>query len=282
MPKRFILNAENFGQSKESNRAMLEGYNNGFLTSAGICVNGNSFESAVNEILPECPNLSIGIMLNLTRGMALTKNEHLTNSKNRFKFGFLRLLTKCGDRDFMLEVEKEFRCQIEILLQHTKIDYINSVNNIHLIPPIFDLVLNLAKEYNIPFVSTKYEEGYYVANILKHLNFKYPKNILKTFLLNGLTKRNLQKLEGKNIKTNRYFVGGIYSSMINSEVIKSGLEAIEDEGDFIVEIGISPCVYKKFKRKKSFEEFMITINKELLDSIERMGYEAVNYKKLRV
>ena len=32
MGKKFVLNADDFGMTKEQNRAVLEGYNNGFLT----------------------------------------------------------------------------------------------------------------------------------------------------------------------------------------------------------------------------------------------------------
>ena len=53
--KKFILNADDFGMSKAFNRAVLEGYHNGFLTSASLCANGKAFNAAVNEIIPECP-----------------------------------------------------------------------------------------------------------------------------------------------------------------------------------------------------------------------------------
>ena len=62
--KYFILNANNFGISQEYNQAILEGYNNGFLTSATICANGETFDNAVHDILPDCPDLGIGIQLN--------------------------------------------------------------------------------------------------------------------------------------------------------------------------------------------------------------------------
>ena len=76
--KKFILNADDFGMSKAHNRAVLDGYNNGFLSSASICANGPSFESAVNEILPECQNLSLGVHLNIIEGKSLTHCPLLT------------------------------------------------------------------------------------------------------------------------------------------------------------------------------------------------------------
>ena len=47
--KQFILNADDFGMSHDFNRAVLDGYNYGFLTSASICANGTAFDSAVQN-----------------------------------------------------------------------------------------------------------------------------------------------------------------------------------------------------------------------------------------
>jgi len=278
MPKYFILNAKNFGISKESNRAVLDGYNNGFLTSAAICVNGKACESALNEILPECPNLSIGVNLNLTIGSALTKNEYLTDKHNHFSNNYFKIRFKSYDKEFMNEVEKEFRCQIETVLQYSKIDFLDSVHNVHLIGNIFSLVTKLAKEYDIKFVNTKFEEPYYVPNFFKHLNFRYIPNLVKTILFNYLSRRNLGKL---TVYTNNYYIGNMYNSMLDKDSIKCGLEAIDDKDNYIVEAGIFPCVYKNSHKKRGVKEFLLTLDKELLDSIERMGFEVTNYKKLK-
>ena len=84
MSKKFILNADDFGMSKAFNRAVLEGYNNGFLSSASLCANGKAFNAAVNEILPECPDLGLGVHLNIIEGKALTKADMLTDKKGKF------------------------------------------------------------------------------------------------------------------------------------------------------------------------------------------------------
>ena len=63
--KQFILNADGFGLTQAENQAVLEGYVNGFLTNANICSNTDSFDSAIHNILPDCPNMSVGIQLNL-------------------------------------------------------------------------------------------------------------------------------------------------------------------------------------------------------------------------
>ena len=90
--KFFILNADNFGTSKTANRAVLEGYHNGFLTSASLTANGSAFNSAVNEIIPECQNLGIGVHLNITSNNSLSNVPMLTDKKGRFNKIFHKIV----------------------------------------------------------------------------------------------------------------------------------------------------------------------------------------------
>lgn len=278
--KKFILNADDFGLATENNRAVLEGYNNGFLSSASVCANGNAFNSAVNEILPECPNLGIGVHLNIIEGKALTKNKLLSNKNNEFNNGFISLCVKSYSPEFMREVETEFRCQIEKVLQYTKVDHIDSHVHVHSIPNIFKLTLKLAEEYDIPYLRTQYEEMYFVPSFFKHVNLKYPPNILKIILLNYFTNKNMKLIENTKIKTNDFIIGVGYTGLMDSSTVEYGLEALEDEGDCVAEALIHPCVYKNSKHNQHYNEFLITQDKMLKDSIERMGFEITNYKKM--
>ena len=48
--KKFILNADDFGMNQDFNRAVLEGYNFGFLRNASICANGEAAENAAHAV----------------------------------------------------------------------------------------------------------------------------------------------------------------------------------------------------------------------------------------
>ena len=187
MKKIFILNADDFGMSKAFNQAVLNGINNGILTSASICANGEAFDDAVNNIIPSCPNLSVGIHLNIIEGKALTECPLLTDDNGHFNNGYIAMIMKSFNKDFMSQVEKEFRAQIEKIISVTKVDHIDSHVHTHAIPNIFKLTAKLAKEYNIPYIRTQYEKPYFVPSLVKHLNLKYPPNILKIILLNTFT-----------------------------------------------------------------------------------------------
>lgn len=266
--KKFILNADDFGMSNAFNKAVLDGYNNGFLTSASICANGEAFEIAANEIIPECPNLSIGVHLNVIEGKSLQNNEKFHNN-------YIKLMCSTDDSAFLEQIEKEFRLQIERVLKYTKPDHLDSHVHTHAIPKIFEVVCKLAKEYNIKQVRTQYEKFYLVPDIKKHINIHYPPNILKILLLNHFTFHNNRKLiKQYDLRTNDYILGVGYTGMMDDKTIYHGLLNIKDE-NAVVEALIHPCYYEDKNPKK---EFMITQNMDLKDKIQRLGFEITNYK----
>ncbi len=267
--------------SNAFNRAVLDGYNHGFLTSASICANGEAFDAAVNEIIPECPNLGIGVHLNIIEGYSLsnfTKMNMLCDLNSKFVKSYGQMIYLSGNKDFMAQVETEFRLQIERVLNYTKIDHLDSHVHVHAIPKIFELTCRLAKEYEINQVRTQFEKFYTVPDIKFHLNLKYPPNLLKIMLLNYFTLINRQKIKEYGLQTNDYLIGVGYTGMMNDKTLYCGLETINQ--DCTVEALIHPCNHINSKKAKSQHqiEFNITQNMDLKDKIQRLDFEITNYK----
>ncbi len=277
--KKFILNADDFGMTNDFNRAVLYGYEKGLLKSASICANGEAFDNAVNEILPECPELGTGVHLNIIEGKPLTRCDLLTNSKGEFNQSYLSLIIKSKHKEFKKQIENEFRAQIEKIKKHTRVCHIDSHVHTHAIPEIFKITLKLAKEYEIPYIRTQHEHFYMVADTAKNLNLKYPANIIKILLLNHFTRINKKLLNNSVIRTNDYLLGVGYTGMMDDLTIEKGLEALPDE-NLTAEALIHPCKYLSNVKNHHYKEFLITQNKELENKIFRLGFEITNYKKL--
>lgn len=273
--KKFILNADDFGISNDFNRAVLFAYSRGFLQSASLCANGEAFENAINEVLPECHNLGIGVHLNIKTGKALTHCNLLTNSKGEFNNSYFSLIIKSKNKTFLKQVENEFRAQIELVSKYTKIDHLDSHVHTHAIPEIFKITVKLAKEFGIKQIRTQNEQFYIVPKFTKHLNFKYPLNILKIILLKYFTSQNKKHLDG--INTNDYLLGVGYTGMMDDLTIEHGLLEIEDE-NCTVEAIIHPCKYSSNVNNHRMREFLITQNKELENKIYGLGYIITNYR----
>ena len=276
--KTFILNADDFGLSQAHNKAVLEGYVNGFLRSASICTNGEGFYSAVHDILPDCPELSLAPHLNIIEGKALTDCPDLTDDKGNFNISFGYLLLHKNEKTILEQVEKEFRAQIERLQEFRTPTHLDSHVHVHAIPEIFEITCRLAKDFGIKYVRTQFEELYFIPKFEKHLNIKYPLNLIKIGLLQYFTRKNREISDKYGLKTNDFILGVGYSGMMESDAIIYGLEQIEE--DCLVEASIHPCKYDNSTRNSHTKEFAITQNKNLSSRIESLGFKIANYNNL--
>ena len=196
MAKRFILNADDFGLSKALNRAVFEGYQAGLLKSASLVANGEAFDEAINSIIPQCPDLGVGIHLNIMEGKSLCEDlTALTDSNGVFNNSYVNLLIKAynpKEIEFYPQLEREFRRQIEKIMSKTRVTHIDSHVHVHSIPKIFDMVCRLAKEYEIPCE---------IRSVLyNHLLLKSSVNESHTFELNFSDNESKEEKEQKEEK----------------------------------------------------------------------------------
>ncbi len=278
MTKKFIFNADDFGMSEYYNKAVLDGVNNGILTSASLCANGEKFDEAINDIIPNCSDLSVGIHLNIIEGHALTDCPMLTNENGIFNNEYISIILKSFNKTFMLQVEQEFRAQIEKILAKTKVDHIDSHVHTHAIPNIFRLTARLAEEYNIPYIRTQWEKPYFVPSIKKYLNSKYPPNILKIILLNTFTILNKPIAKKYNLKTNDYLIGVGFTGMMDSSTIEYGLKTLDK--DCIAEALIHPCKYDIINQDSHHFEYLSTIDNNLKNKIKEFEFELINHSNI--
>ena len=222
MSKKFILNADDFGMSKALNKAVLEGYSEGILKSASLTANGEAFDEAVESVIPKCPDLGVGIHLNIIEGKALCSDaDTLINNNGEFCNSYVQLLLKSynpKEKDFLPQVEREFRRQIETVMSKTPVTHIDSHVHVHSIPPIFEMVCRLANEYGIKQIRTQFERPYIIPAVKKHLTIKYPVNLIKVILLNTFTMFNENAVQKWGLKTNDYLIGVSYTSKLGFEI----------------------------------------------------------------
>ena len=278
--KKFILNADDFGMSKDINRAVLEGYQTGLLKSASLTANGEAFSDAIENIIPKCPDLGVGIHLNIIEGKSLCADlKTLTDQEGNFNNSFIQLLVKSynpKETEFFNELERELRLQIEKVLSKATVSHIDSHVHTHAIPRIFDMVCRLAKEYGIKQVRTQFEKPYFVPDNKKHFNLKYPVNLIKLCLLDFFTLINETTINKYGLKTNDFLIGVTYTSMMDALTIAYGVMAINYDVT-VVEALIHPKRYEDGTVDNHFDEYLITKNKKLKEKIEKLGFEITNY-----
>ncbi len=278
--KRFILNAGNFGASKDANRAIIEGYAEGLLKSASLIANGEAFDDAVENVIPRCTDLGVGIHLNLSEGYSLCSDlELLTDANGKFNNSYFQLLVKSynpKEIEFFQQVEREFRRQIEKVLAKTQVSHIGSFSYIHSIPRIFEMVCRLAKEYGIKYVQTQFEKLYIIPDLHIHMCKNYLLNLLKLLMLDAFTVLNEATIHRWGLKTNDYTVGIIYDSIMEALALSYGISAV-NYNNITVEAVIYPCRYEDGTVNNNFTQYLITRNKKLKEKIKDLGFEITNY-----
>ena len=182
-----------------------------------------------------------------------------------------------NSKEFLQEVESEFRTQIEKILSKTKVSHIDSHVHVHSIPVIFELVCKLAQEYEIKQIRTQFENPYIVPDINKHLTLKYPVNLIKIALLNSFTLKNRQIVQKYGLKTNDYLLGVGYTSMMDVQTVFYGLDALKNKESIVAEALIHPCRYEDGLVDGHFKEYSITQNKNLKEQIEQLNFIITNY-----
>ena len=151
--KKLIVNADDFGLTEGVNRAILDGHNNGIITSTTLMANGMAFDSAVAACLA-APSLGVGVHLNLTQGRPVSPSSRvpsIVTSEGSFcaSPGILvwQILTR---RVRLADVETELRSQIDkVASAGIRITHLDSHKHIHVVPQLFNVVVKLAREYGI-------------------------------------------------------------------------------------------------------------------------------------
>ena len=149
MVKKIIINADDLGFSLGVNHAILKANREGFLSHASLMANTQYFDHAVQEVIPNCKNLQIGVHVNLTCAKALFPNSilaeggFLTNT-------FVSLLFKWKTKGVLEAIENEIELQIlKIKENGIDISHIDGHEHVHVIPSINKIVRKLAQKHGV-------------------------------------------------------------------------------------------------------------------------------------
>jgi hypothetical protein len=157
LSRKLIVNADDFGLSEGVNRGISEALAFGLVTSASLMVNMEaSLQAKAN--FP-----SIGFHLNLTCGRPLSPPDRvpsLVNSSGHFHNLPSFLLRVFMKEVAIQEIEIEIRAQIQWLRNlGVEFTHIDSHHHIHVLPPVRDVLLSLAREYGITRIRNPFQEN---------------------------------------------------------------------------------------------------------------------------
>lgn len=143
-----LFNADDFGLTKGVTDGIIKTHTNGVVSSTTLMMNGPALDYAVSQAKKH-PSLKVGIHLVLTWGNPLSKDvPNLVNPDGSFKYKNTFQNMEAPDTS---EVEKEWQAQIEAFLKTgLTLHHIDSHHHIHGWEPLKEVVIKLAKKYDVP------------------------------------------------------------------------------------------------------------------------------------
>lgn len=187
MTKKIIINADDFGISEGAVLGIIKAHRDGILTSTTCMVN-MPYAKLGLQLASKYPDLGVGIHLVLTVGKPLIDGakSYVDSHGN-----FLRPAAYPNGKPNANpdELYREWKAQIEkfIELAGKKPTHIDSHHHVHLLPQHRDVLLKLAKEYDLPIrqreqISNDYQ--YVRCNNLfykDNVNYEYLTSMINDF-----------------------------------------------------------------------------------------------------
>lgn len=160
--KQLIVNADDFGYSRGVNRAIVDGFRNGIITSTSMMANGGAFDDAA-ELARSTPALDIGCHLNFVEGSPLSQRDkvaHLVSAGGSFH-GLRSLAWRLVSGAVpTIELERECSAQIEKLLgAGIHLSHLDTHQHTHLHPRVAAAVAAAGRRYSIPWLRRPFENS---------------------------------------------------------------------------------------------------------------------------
>ncbi|TBR15287.1 ChbG/HpnK family deacetylase [bacterium] len=276
MNKYLIVNADDFGFDAGIDSGIFESFEKGITSSVSIVANGLNFDNALNLVRKSNKALGVGVHLSLLGEKPVLPPEKipgLVDKNGYFHSNFFDLAGRIYlSKIDLLEVEKEAEAQIAKVLQNSITPtHIDGDRFVHLLPPIFDIAIKLAKKFRIKYVRYPYFD-----NRMPAFSFN---NVIKKSFLNLFSKKQSRIMEKNNIRHVDYSYGFMASGRVNKDMFTRFLHNIKiGLSDINLHPGYMPICEKYTSWKYNWEtEKDLLINPEIKALIQRLNIGLVNY-----
>lgn len=147
--KQLVVNADDFGFTRDVNLGIVEAHQQGILTATTLMANGDAFADAV-RLARENPGLDLGAHLVLIGGQALAKPG------SELPPTVPRLLAGIAAR--RIHIYAELAAQVRRILDAgLALTHLDTHKHTHLAPPVLDAVTRVAEEFGIRWVRRPFD-----------------------------------------------------------------------------------------------------------------------------
>ena len=254
MNKNIFYHADDFGRSKLISKNISRCIKHGYINSISIMMN---FYDFIFKNLTKIKKLKkIKLHINLTEK---TNKSLLSMDYSFFKLVLIRFSKNYPK--YREEVLNEIKSQIILYKKvfKKKLIAIDSHEHVHMIPWIFDIIIELSQKYNISEIRIP-KENFFLCKTTDIFNINYLLNLLKLLIINffwTLCKPNIKKIKIIN------FTGLVYSGIQNQNSIVAGIKQyFKNKAN--IEVLLHPGhtnITEKKKFKNKYYKYYSSINR---------------------
>ena len=225
--KQLIVNADDFGLTKNVNRGILDAHREGIVTSTTLLANGMAFESAV-AAGKRFHRLGIGVHLNLTEGKPVADARHiptLVDRGGRLHLAPPRLWAGIALGQVSLsDIEVELRAQVrKVIRAGIRPTHFDGHKHVHVLPRVSDIIIRLAREFRIPAVRCPAEQNAHASGPLLHRRFSRISTVKQYLVSRAVSDqaRNFRKkLAQVGLVSPTYFQGLSRTGFLDASAIR--------------------------------------------------------------
>jgi len=240
-----VVNADDLGVSRGATLGILRAHREGIVTSASLAVTTPFYRHAVESCVQTCPELGIGLHFTLTSGNPVAPAARvplLVNLEGCFRWRFLSLLRAvrgARGKELRAQVETELEAQLgRLQADGIRPDHIDSERHIHLIPEVFELVVNAARRHGIHWVRSGRDLGQRMLRGVQVPALLLNGGIAKSWLLSRLSHLNRRSL-GEGVRSADYVASYLYTG--RTDLMTRGL-AEQLPASAVVELMVHPGI----------------------------------------
>ncbi len=267
--KYLIVNADDFGMTRGINGGIVTALREGIVTSAGMLACGDAFADAC-ELASARGIREVGVHLCLTE---LPPVVLRTRMKNYGSF-LLKFLSGAVTKG---EVRDEFRAQIEkVRKAGFEIVHVSSHEHIHMIPDVFTIFVEMAREYNIPSLRYLREEGAWGRLT--------PGRLYRMSISRYFARKNETALENSNLYHADHLLGFLDSGMLTEKRLIEMLNSLrEGVTELVCHPGfLSPEIVDKFRWHINCEDELFALTSPAVRrAIEANHIKLVTFEEAR-
>lgn len=274
--KQLIVAADDFGITKSVNEGIVRSHEEGIVTSLNFLPSGEAFDDAL-RLAKSIGLVEAGAHLALTETASVTEAsriQSLADAGGRFYKGHIQFLLKyiAGSID-LDEVYVEWRAQLQKAISTgIRITNLSSHEHIHMLPELLDIIIKLAKEYDIPAIRYPHAD-----RSIRRMGMKA---VGKSLALSYFAGKMTRALNAAGIMAPEHFLGFLDSGNITEEVLLDIIVNLEDRTtELVCHPGfLGPEVLERYRFHKNSEaELYALTSPRVKKSIADKGINLVSY-----